>query len=445
MKRTGAWQLLLRRASEQAWPRTCWRTKQLTLAAGILGCVAGKATAQTEPSAQPVAAPLVGQVTVKSPLSTALAENHPRFALVPSLRTVYDSNVLRFVDLGDGPRDNIRVTPGIDLDYSRLLGRVSLNISGSAGYDYNSRFKFLNQSRINFNGRVRAPVGAICSFDVTASYDRATFDLNDTQTNNTQDAVAARSTILNYGINTACKRSAGFAPSAGFNYQKIDNSQVRFFNNRRYTANLGLLYSKPSVGTLSANVVYTKLQRPFIAELIGVNDDTDILSIGLGLNRAVSPRIRVNIVGGFTKAMPQRAAVRSFVGASYSGRLEWLPNSRVILTGTLGRQVTNQNGISATYVIREDYALSAGYKASAKSQITFSGSRTQRDFRGESLTSFLEPLRADRLSSISANYSYDLTRRLRISVGASQRWRKADNPFYNYKSTVLSSSIGAHF
>lgn len=432
-------------ASEQSWLRSYWRTDHLLLAAGIVGCVAGKASAQTAPSAQPAAAPVIGQVSIKSPLSTTAVENRPRFGLVPSLRTVYDSNVLRFVDLDNGPRDNIRVTPGIDLNYNRLFGRVALGVSGSAGYDYNSRFDFLNRSRINFKGTARAPVGAICSFNTTASYDRATFDLNDTQTDNTQDVVGAVSTIQNYSVNAGCNRNAGFAPVAGFTYQQLDNGQSRFFNSQQSIANLGVSYSQPSIGTLSVNAVYTKLRRPFIAELTGIGDDTNLYSFALGLNRSVSPRFRINIAGGLTKAVPQRDGVRSFLGASYTGRLEWLPTSRIIVTGTMARQVTSQNGISATYAILEEYMLSVGYKASAKSQITLAGNRTQRDFRGESLTSFLEPLRADRLTSVSANYNYNLTRRLRVSLGASHRWRKADNPFYDYRSTVLSSSIGANF
>lgn len=439
----GAWQL--RCASKLNWPRFFCRIDQLILSAGIIGCFAGKASAQTQPLAQPFAAPLIGQVSIKSPLSTTAVENRPRFAIVPSLRTVYDSNPLRFAANDTEPRDNIRVTPGIDLDYKRLFGRVSLTVSGSAGYDYNSRYNFLNRSRLNFNGAARAPVGAICSLDTSASYERATFDLNDIQTADTEEQLGAISTTQSYTINAGCKREAGFAPFAGFNYQQLDNSRARFFNTRRSAGTVGLSYSQPSIGTLSLNATYTRIHRTFIANLTGINDDTSLYGFALGLNRSVSPRFRINVAGGLTKAVPNRDGVRSFSGATYSGRLEWVPTSRILITGAAGRQVTSQNGISSTYVIRNDYTLTAGFKASDKSQITLAGSRAKRDFRGEDLTPFLQPLRNDKVDSLSANYTYNLTRRVRIGLGISHRWRKADNPVYDYQSTVLSSSIGANF
>lgn len=450
---------LSRFASKQS-QRLCWGIRQFTVAAGIFTGFVGNASAQTAPAqsdapavgqtgikTQPFAAPLFGQVPNTSPLSNTVAQNRDRFTLVPSLRAVYDTNVARYfsLDQNNSARDNIRITPGIDIKYNRLLGRVFVDISGSAGYDYNSRFKRLDQSRINFNGTARAPVGAICSLTATTSYSKTSTDLNDAQSDNIGTEFGATSIIFDYSVKAGCERAAGFSPVGSFYSQHISRSRSRFFNSRRSVANLGLVYSQPSVGTLSITTAYTQIRRPFIGELTGFNDDTNVYDFAVGINRSVSPRLRLNVTGGLTKAKPQRAAVQSFTGASYSGRLEWLPTPRLVMTGTVARQVTNQNGISATYVIREDYTLSAQFKASAKSQITFGGSQVHRDFRGESLTPFLIPLRTDEVTTLSANYNYDLTPRLRVGLGVSHRWRKAGNPIYDYSSTVLSSSIGAHF
>lgn len=450
---------LSRFASKQS-QRLCWGIRQFTVAAGVFTGFVGSASAQTAPAqsdapavgqtgikTQPFAAPLFGQVPTTSPLNTTIAQNRPRFTLVPSLRTVYDTNVVRYLSLDQdsSARDNIRVTPGIDLTYNRLFGRLLVDINGSAGYDYNSRFKRLDQSRVNFNGMARAPAGAICSFVATTSYSKTSTDLNDTQSDSVGTEFGATSNIFDYGVKAGCERVAGFSPVGSFYSQHISRSRSRFFNSRRSVGNLGLVYSQPSVGTLSITAAYTQIRRPFIADLTGFSDDTNVYDFAVGIDRSVSPRLHFNVTGGLTKAKPQRAAVQSFTGASYSGRLEWLPTPRFIMTGTVARQVTNQNGISATYVIREDYALTAQFKASAKSQITLAGSRVHRDFRGESVTPFLVPLRTDKVSSLSANYNYDLTHRLRVGIGVSHRWRKAGNPIYDYRSTVLSSSIGAHF
>lgn len=436
---------MLRRACESSWQRSHLGTSQLILVASIVGCVAGKASAQTAPSAQPIAAPSVGQVSINSPLSTSVAQNRPRFGIIPSFRTVYDSNVLRFVDLNDASGDNLRLTPGIDLDYNRLFGRVLIEVNGSAGYDFNTRFDTLNQSRINFSGTAHAPIGAICSFKAIASYSRATFDLNDIQISDGRDEVGAVSTIQNYSVNSACKRDSGFSPIAEIKYQKLSSNRQNLLDVQRRSGSAGIAYAQPSIGTLSVNAVYTEISRRLLDKINNIEDNTDVYGISLGINRSISPRLRINLSGGLSKAVPRRVGVPRFTGATYNGLVEWLPNPRIRFTGIVIREATGQNGISATYVIREDYTFSAAYRLSAKSQFTLTANRNQRDFRGESLTPSLRRLGSDKLINLTANYSYDITSRLRIGLGVSHRWRKADNPIYDYKSTVLTSSIGAHF
>jgi hypothetical protein len=409
------------------------------LAVGIVGGVVGDAQAQTAPSAQPVAASIVGQVSANSALSTAKVDNSPRFSLVPSVRTVYETNTLGYVEVR-GPRDNVRVTPGVDLNYHRQFGRVALGVSGSAGYDFNSRFRFLNQRRIDFSGSAQAPVGSVCSFRAQANYDTFRYDLNDTQAQ-----VGSVSTTQFYGVGASCTRGAGFSPVGRFNYRSLSSSRSRFFNYKQYISNLGIAYAQPSIGTVTLTGTVAQLRRPFLAELTGVNDDTDVYSVTLGLNRSVSPRVRISASGGVTKADPKRRSVAGFVGASYNGEIDWSPIPRFTLSGTGIREITNQNGISSTYVVRESYGLSASLKVGGKSSINVSGNRSRSDYRGEDLTPTLVPVRVDRFSSVSSSYSYNLSRRLRASVSLSHRWRNADNPLYDYTSTALSSSIGANF
>lgn len=406
------------------------------LAAGIASGVAGSAFAQAVPST----AQAVGQVSNRSPLATVAADNRPRFNLVPSFSATYDSNAVREAELNGVRRDNMRVSPGVDLDYHRLFGRVALGLKGSAGYDFNSRFRFLNQSRINFSGSAQAPVGSICSAIAEARYERSRFDLNDTQS-----SAGATSTIETYSLNANCTREGRLSPAGGFTYRSLESSQSRVFDYQQYVENIGVAYTQPSIGTITLQATAAQLRRPFLSELTGFNDDTNVYTLAVGLNRSVSPRIHISAVGGATRAEPRRIGVRSFLGASYNGQVEWLPNSRLTFTGSASREVTNQGGVSATYVIRENYALSARLQASTKGRISVAGSRVQRDFRGEDLTPTLLPIRTDRSSTIATNYSHDLSRRLRITFGLSRLWRKADNPIYDYKTTLLSCSIGAHF
>jgi hypothetical protein len=403
-------------------PKRSWQDPgYIVLTLGIAVGVAGGASAQT-----------------------AGANNQPRLSIVPSVRTSYETNALRNTNASQdgelgGSRDNLRVTPGIDVAYRRRFGRVAVVISGLAGYDFNSRLRFLNRSRINFNGSAQGRVSGTCSIALNASYNRSSFDLIETQVN----AGSASITQI-YDVRANCTR-AGFSPVVGVTYKSLEASQTSLFDYKQYTESLGLAYTQPSIGTVTLKASTMQLRRPNLAALTGVNDGTDVYIVSLGLDRSVSHRIQISASGGVTKANPQRSNVPAYFGASYGAELKWLPTPKFIITASAVRELTSQNGISATYAIVQDYSLNAALQLSAKSQISLSGSRTLRNFRGDDLTPALRPIRADRRTTLSAKYNYDLSRRFRIGLGLTRRWRNADNSFYDYKSTILSSSIGAHF
>jgi hypothetical protein len=417
----------------------CWRNAAHVLI--VIGSVfAGCAEAQTVIAQHSEASPAVGQVSLSgSPLSQASADNQPRFTIVPSVRTVYDSNVLRSFDVGDAG-DNVRVTPGIDFRIRRAFGRVALTADGSAGYDFNSRYRFLNRSRIDFGGTARAPVGAICSAGLDVQFRQFQFELDDTQ-----ETVGSSTRNQSYSLTGSCPRAAGFSPIGSLSYSSNRSNGLSIFDSYQFREQIGVSYAKPGLGTLALVATAQQLRRPNIADLIGFEDGTDIRSLLLGLTRAVSPRIRFNLAAGITEANPTRAGVENFVGASYDGKVEWLITPRFVVSGTAARAVSSQNGIGATYVIREDYGAAVDWQVSGASRVGIAARQTKRDFRGEDLNLERQPIGSDEVTALSANYSYAASRSLRLGFGLSHRWRDAENSFYDYEATVLSSSIGTQF
>ena len=411
------------------------------LAAAVAAGVTGSARAQSAPPDEQVAAPLIGQVFLNnSPLSPTVADNQPRFTLVPSLSETYNTNVLGYV-LVRGARDNVRTTPGIDLDYRRLFGRVAVSVSGSGGYDFNSRFSFLNQSRIHLDGTARAPVGATCGAKTEVTFDKLRFDPG-----NTQAAVGSASTTQTYDVLVNCQRLEGFSPVVEGTYRSLDTSQSLYLNYKQYVEVFGIAYTQPSLGTATLSGAAVQLRRPGLMALFGFSDDTNVYSGSFGLNRSISPRLQFNVAAGVSKADPQRSSVRGFFGPSFNGQIQWLPTPRFVFTGTAVRAVTNQNGVAATYIIRTDYTLSASWEASAKSGLSLNGGRTERNYRGEDSTpNLLPPIHSDQTTSVSGRYNYNLTRKLRLGLTLSHVWRRADPTLYNYSATIASSSIGARF
>ncbi len=393
-----------------------------------------------QPDAPPFAQPLLGQVPANAALSVVAAGNADRFSVSPSLNAVYDTNVLRRAQPDGTETGNFRITPGISIALRRALGRVALNLSGTAGYDFNSRYRFLNRSRIDFVGGIRAPVGAICNANFTANYDQYQFDLGDvTQT------LGSTTRNQNYDLALGCQRKAGFSPVAGVTYHVGSSGGISLFDYTQLSERGGIAYAQPSLGVVTLTAAASQLRRPNIVDTVGIDDSTDIRSLTLSLDRGVSQRVQLSVALGYTEANPNRGGVSSFSGLSYNGRINWNIIPLFSVTATAVRQVTSQNGISATYVIRDDYQASANWQFSRASQVSLSASRINRDFRGEGLTPTLAPVLADRTTIAAASYHYDTARWLRLGLGVSHQWRTADNALYNYQSTIISGSIGTRF
>jgi hypothetical protein len=249
----------------------------------------------------------------------------------------------------------------------------------------------------------------------------------------------------NYDLDLACNRSAGFSPIGGLTYRVMSSSGTGLYDYTQASERVGIAYAQPSLGRLTLTGTASQLRRPNLFEAIGVTDATDVHSITLGLDRAVSKRVQFSVGVGYTKATPSRNSVSRYSGLSYNGRVNWNITPYVIVTGSAQRQVTNQNGISATYIIRDDYQASASWQFSRASQVSLSGFRILRDFRGENLTPTLAPITQDRTNIARLNYQYDTARWLRLGVAVGHQWRTADNALYNYQSSTISGSLGARF
>ena len=132
-------------------------------------------------------------------------------------------------------------------------------------------------------------------------------------------------------------------------------------------------------------------------------------------------------------------------GLSYNGAVTYLPSRRLRVSAGASRDITNEGGISATYVRRDDFNASAGYTLSARSSVSVSGQLTFRNFTGEDVANAVNPIGRDRVTQAGIGYSYDTLRRYRFGVGANHVWRNGRGDFYDYQSSSITFSAGARF
>ena len=99
-----------------------------------------------------------------------------------SVLNSYESNILRLRKGVPAPpgqsRDDIRATPAITVDILQPLGRQSVFLSGSAGYDFYRENDQLERERIDLTGGTNLAFGP-CSSQLALSYGRQQSDLAD--------------------------------------------------------------------------------------------------------------------------------------------------------------------------------------------------------------------------------------------------------------------------
>ncbi len=361
-----------------------------------------------------------------------------------SVNTFYDGNVLRTSAARGftGPKDNLRVTPQVDGHIRRSIGRYSVNAGASVGYDFNSRFKFLNQVRIAATGNAAVPLSATCFVRPSVSYQRLQADLGDLTTirNNTAE-------LTSYAATISCNRQVGFSPYLELRQDSGTNSEPRRFvaNYRSRTVTGGVDYNKPSLGTLRLFASYRKIERPKLRDLLGINDGAEVKSAGIELIRAVAPRLSGRLSASIVDVNPVRNNVSGFTGAGYSAALTYRPSPRLRVVGEFERSVTSETSISATYSVTDSLRLSPRLQLSERSDLSGSASYTHRSFRGENVVPGFIARGADSTLALGGTYGFDLRQRLRLGATVGYRRRRSDNAFFNYSSLGGGGNVTVRF
>lgn len=410
----------------------------------LLGCafavtmggatVASAQTSSPPPLERTSAEPLLGS----SPSSQQVSAPDT-LQVLPTLSVVYDTNALRGTFAGQDSSDgNFRITPSVAVVLNRRFGRTTVTASGSAGYDFNTRFKDLNQVRIGFDGSANLPIGGRCSVTPQIGYQRYQTDLADLQflRDNTTE-------FQNYTLTAACPQRVGFFPYVSVNQStgKNSNDSRELLDFRTRSATVGVNYYRPSLGTVQLLATFRRIERPNVEDVFGIEDRTSANNYGVRIERSVSPRLSAAVGLSYLTVDPNRAGVKGYDGVAYNGSVTYRPNPSWALTAFASRDARGESAISATYVLENLYRLNASYKLSARSSIDGGLEHSTRSFRGEGLLPGFLIRGDDRTNVASLRYNFDPGRVFRLSTFAAYRERDGDNDIFDYDALVIGTSI----
>jgi hypothetical protein len=363
-----------------------------------------------------------------------------------STRTAYDSNILRTEDLNairpGTSKEDIRVTPSVDLDIAVPIGRHSAFLSGGIGYVFHNRNKQLDRESINLTGGGNLRFSTDCSTALSSEFVRQQTDLADFRTRilekNTEQRVG-----VSVGVN--CTRPIGLTSSIGVDIEDARNSNVLRqsgeYKSLGFRASVG--YSHPALGEAAVFASYNKGKYPNRQQLIPArgSEQVDFGSVGLQYSRNITRQFKGSASIGYSSVDPNTSGVRKFKGASYSLDVTWTPSDS--FQGLIGasRSVQQSSTLDVSYSIINSYRLSGRYALSPEWQLNFGASHNRRNFRESPLVPVLVARGKDRTTQVTAGARFAPPGPISFSLDVSAAKLNSDVRQFRYNNVIAGLSV----
>lgn len=349
----------------------------------------------------------------------------------------YDSNVIGVSDAllqpGDS-EDDIRATPTASIDLLLPVGRQSVFLNGSVGYDFYAENKRLEAERVGLTGGVVISAGNSCSVTLTGDYGSSQSDPGDLlerdDLRNTQETIG-------YGGNVDCGSAIGLQGSAGYRRIEVDNSsairQFSNFSSDTFDASIG--YARPALGEISIFGTWSEGVYPNRVTLPGLpQEEIESYTAGLRYSRNIGSRLRGEVSVGFTDVSSNQPGVPDFSGASYSASLSFTPNDQASATLLVARAVDQSNLLNVSFSITDTYSADAQYALSQRIRLRTGISYRTRELRENPLLDVVTLGRDDRVLRSYGGISYIVERGPGLSLDIGTERRRADNRLFNFSS-----------
>lgn len=358
--------------------------------------------------------------------------------VVPTVRLLYDDNIYRRDDnFVVGDKDDIRITPSVDVTLRRQMGMHLVTVVGSLGYDFHDRNKFLDRERIALTGDADLSIAGYC-------HARPRVRLNFAQANLSDQGVIVGNSqrTQDYRLTVDCEKPYGIYPVATIGYLTTTNSADarRIFNINTLAASIGAGYSKASLGDIRLMFEYERFRRPNADDLVpDMRSGADNYSVGLTFRRHVAPRLSWQVSGSYIRTKPLSPMRPEFSGLGFGAQANWRPSPRFSLIADLNRSSRNQSNTGATYIVETDYGLRGNLAVGSRSTISAGATALHRRFKGELLLDVVEPRLRDTTRAVFGSYRYAL--RKRLNLGTEVRHERRTTPIARYRYHYTSAMI----
>jgi len=393
------------------------------------------------------AAPSAAQSVPPGTLTGLPSPDSKLFELDVTGKVLYDSNVAGgrgvVADVKDLHQDDIIYTPTARANFYLPVGRQSVFLDVSAGYDDHQYNSNLNHINVTLNGGVGAAVGR-CGGDVTDTYSE--FQSNESDlplqvTKNTQ-------TNQSVGLQVNCSTGVGLGEFFTVRHSTIDNSaQAAVIDSKAWSASVGLSYQRPVLGAISVFAAYSSIDYSNSSATALPTSGYQTYSLGLNYGRPIGARLKgalevsvQDVRPGDTPiatlsagALPV-AARSSLVSLSAQGSLDYRVNSRLQATLTLLRNVQPSIQQGADYTVVESVQGVGTYALSSRLSATLGASWRNLNYRGlnPAVVTALDLVTQDQMTSVFGSVGYHVGRKGLVTLDVRHNLRNTNITIFNY-------------
>jgi hypothetical protein len=373
-----------------------------------------------------------------------------------SVRAEYDSNIARTSPQAAAllglRQDDITYSPTLNLNIVDPIGRQAVFLQGSVGYLFHQNNRQLDSEQINLNGGAGVNVGR-CGSVLSGGFFRG---------RSQQEQLGAVINVENIlevkraSLGITCATPAGLGLVFSTSYDQGDNSlpQVAVSDYRSTSVSGGLMYGRPSTGSVQLLASYTRTDTPNTVFPTTGSDGYENESVGVTVSRRAGGKIELNASVNYSKVnllTPANAILvpgspsGSSSGLTYTSNIDYRASSRLQFHGTFNRQIKPTLLIGSSYEIQTFYGVRADYRLGSRIQIG-AGADLGRD-AGQATAA---PLAATTLTNseikgIFASVRYQQSPRIYVVLDARHESRTANLPEFEYTSDRVGLSLAVSY
>lgn len=345
---------------------------------------------------------------------------------------LYDSNLSKgsvaVTDARKLHKSEITYAPALAASTYLPLGRNSVFLNASAGYDFREYNKELESGRVDVTGGGLALLGP-CQASLSGAYAIQQSNLADLPIRVTRNRQTTRSVTTQ----VACATPTGLTGFVGANAADMSNSaDFNLVDSDSISITGGFGYGSRQLGTLQVIGGYGKTNYGESSNpLLVLQPGFETYSVGVQYSRAIGNRLTGSASIGYQTVHSDSPLQSDSSNLTGTGELNYSLNSRIGLTLSYSRAAAPSIIEGYDYILDQSVSVGARYTMSSRIQTSFGATWSKNEYKGSAPVLLDVPTDSE-MRTLFGGVSLSLGKTASVSLNATQEKRTSKPSIFNY-------------